>query len=70
MVYATKKDIEDNLSCRTRFFIEKEYINLLIGLRGENIQDLNEALKVHIDINRKTGEVVVTGARCEEALRA
>jgi len=67
MVEAAKKDIEQNLSCKTSLFIEKDHINLLIG--SDEISTLEDALNLRIDI-QEDGEVSITGTRCEEAKKA
>ena len=58
--------VEQNLSSKTRYFIEKDYICLVIWRAGEVIRALEDSLNVGIDINKKNGEVVVMETRCEE----
>ncbi len=70
MVSAAKKHIEDNLNCKTSFFIEKAYIGLVIGREGEKTRAMEDALHVRIRINIEGGEVIITGVRCEEAKKA
>jgi len=65
-VSAAMKDIKDRLSCKTRFFVEKDHISQVIGREGKRIQALEQALNVDIKILQE-GEVVITGLRCEEA---
>jgi len=60
-------DIEENLSRKTRFFIEKDQFVLVIGNQGKNIQALEDTLNVEVYINRTNGQVTITGTRCEEA---
>lgn len=67
MVLAAKMDIEENLSRKTRFFIEKDQFVLVIGNQGKNIQALEDTLNVEVYINRTNGQVTITGTRCEEA---
>jgi len=69
MVSAAKKEIEENLSCKTIFFIEKDYTRMVIGKDGERIIALEAALNVDIKIH-KDGEVVITGTRCKEAKKS
>jgi len=69
MVSAAKKDIEQNLFKRTSFFIEIEYVHLVIGRDGENTRALEDALNVRTKIN-EDGEVIIRGTRCEEAKKA
>ena len=58
MVSAAKKDIEQNQMCKTSFFIEKDYISLVIGREGKAKGDLEDALNVRISI-KVDREVVV-----------
>ena len=68
-VFAAKKDIEQNLSCKTNFFIKKDCIGLVIGQDGDRSRAMEDALNVKIVV-RNNGEVQVTGKRCEEAKKA
>jgi len=70
MVSAARKDIEQNLLCKTSFIIENKYLGLVMGQEGESIHAMEDALNVRIWINKEVGEVVVTGTRCEEAKKA
>jgi len=69
MVSAARKDIEQNLSCKTSFLIENKYRGLVFGQEGESIRALQDALNVRFFI-KEDGEVVVTGTRCEEAKKS
>lgn len=66
MVSAARKDIEQNLLCETRFFIEKDYIIFVIEQGGERVHAIEDALNVKIYI-QEDGEVAITETRCEEA---
>jgi len=70
MILAAKKDIEENMSYKTNFSIEKDHTRLLIGPDGEKVQALEDELNVRIEIKKENGEVAVTGKRCEEAKKA
>ena len=71
MVFAARKEIEETILRQTSFFIGKDYIHLLvIGREGKNIQALEDAFSVRINIHREQElkeEIVITGTRCEEA---
>jgi len=68
-VSAARKDIEQNLSCKTSFFIENDRCGQVIGRDGEIVRALQDALNVKIWI-KEDGEVLVTGTRWEEAKRS
>jgi len=70
MITAAKKDIEENLTCKTNFFIEKDCVGLVIGRKGEKIHAMEDKPNVRIKVNKDNGEVVVTGKRREEAKKA
>ena len=63
MVAAAKKDIEESLACET-FFVEKEFVAVIIGPKGERIKTLRIVHNVNIRINNE-GEVVVFGKKSE-----
>ena len=69
MVSAVKKDIEQNLISRTSFFIEKEYLHLVIGQDGEKVRALEDALNVRTKI-KQDGQVIIKGTRCDETKNA
>jgi len=71
MVSAAKEDIEQNLMCKTSFFIEKDYLYHVryTGPHGEKIHALEDALNVRTKI-KQDGEVIITGTRWEEAKKA
>ena len=71
MVSAAKKDIEESISFGTSFFIEKEFIRLIIGPKGERIESLRKEKNVKIDISAE-GEVKLFGKKigCEAAKEA
>ena len=67
MISAVRKDIEQNMSCKTRFFVEKDYIGLVVGKEEETKRAMEDALNVRIRIQQEDREVVVAGTICEEA---
>ena len=73
MVFAAKKDIGDGLPSTTRFFIQKEYTDLIIGPYGREVQALSEEHDyAQITIERGDGEVVIKGTKrsCETCKKA
>jgi len=69
MVAATKRAIEEILLSETiSFLIDKDYVSLVIGLKGERIASLRKMHNVKIIINNE-GEVNIVGnkSRCEAA---
>lgn len=60
MVFAARSDIEESVPCTTSFFIEKDFISLIIGCKRETIRTLAKEFNVKIDI-KEGGEVEVNG---------
>ena len=68
MVSATKKDIADRpYRAWQDSLLKKSHIHLLIGPEGENIQALQSALYVNINIKKDGKRSLSRGKRCEEA---
>jgi len=63
MVSAAKKDIEDSLPRTINFVIEKKYIGLLIGTKGETITGLRRTNQVKINVGEE-GNVSILGNKC------